>query len=185
MNCDSGSSSLREAFARDPSAIREQISVHASVPRRHPVSWVASNAQGRRARVLAGGTGDGSRVAATWIDNLPANHELLTDEVFGPVATLETSDDLAGLFDTLERADHALNVAMFTSSIETAFTAYEKANAGAVIVNDSTDFRIDAMPFGGGGGAGLGREGVRFAIEEMMEKKMLVFRRPLGNRIGA
>ena len=54
-----------------------------------------------------------------------------------------------------------------------------------MIVNDSTDFRIDAMPFGGVGGAGLGREGVRFAIEEMMEKKMMVFRRPLGNRIGA
>jgi glyceraldehyde-3-phosphate dehydrogenase (NADP+) len=109
----------------------------------------------------------------------------LTDEVFGPVATLETCDDLAGLFDTLVRADHTLNVAVFTRSIETAFTVYEKANAGAVIVNDSTDFRIDAMPFGGVGGAGLGREGVRFAIEEMMEKKMMVFRRPLGNRIGA
>jgi len=137
------------------------------------------------ARVLTGGTGEGSRVAATWIDELPANHALLTDEIFGPVATLETCADLAGLFDRLERADHALNVAAFTSAIETAFTVYEKANAGAVIINDSTDFRIDAMPFGGGGGAGLGREGVRSAIEEMTEKKMLVFRRTPGNRIGA
>ena len=173
---------LRQGPKRDP---RTDLGPCVNPTAASSVLTRVERARSAGGRVLVGGTGDGSRVAATWIDNLPTNHELLTDEVFGPVATLETCDDPAGLFDALERADHALNVAVFTNSIETAFTAYEKANAGAVIVNDSTDFRIDAMPFGGGGGAGLGREGVRFAIEEMMEKKMMVFRRPPFRQIEA
>src|SRR4029077_11266703 len=86
---------LRQGPKRDP---RTDLGPCVNPQAASSVLGRVERARSAGARVLPGGTGDGSRVAATWIDNLPANHELLTDEVFGPVATLETCDDLAGLF---------------------------------------------------------------------------------------
>jgi glyceraldehyde-3-phosphate dehydrogenase (NADP+) len=129
------------------------------------------------ATILSGGWSTDSRVAATWIEGLPADHELLREEIFGPVATLEIAESTQDLLRRLAAAGDAIHAAIFTSSIETSLSAYGVANAAALIVNDSTDFRIDAMPFGGGGAAGLGREGVVDAIEAMAEKKLYVVRR--------
>lgn len=129
------------------------------------------------ARVLAGGWSEGTRVAPTWIDGLPADHKLLREEIFGPVATLETVSGTPELLSRLAGAGDAIHAAIFTRCLETSLSVYAIANAAAVIVNDSTDFRIDAMPFGGGGQAGLGREGVAEAIEAMAEKKLYVVRR--------
>jgi glyceraldehyde-3-phosphate dehydrogenase (NADP+) len=129
------------------------------------------------ADLLCGGWDDGSRVAATWIEGLPAEHPMLREEIFGPVATLEIAADTADLLHRLASASDAIHAAIFTSSIETSLRAYSVANAAALIVNDSTDFRIDAMPFGGSGAAGLGREGVVDAIEALSEKKLYVVRR--------
>lgn len=127
--------------------------------------------------VLTGGWDRGSHVAPTWLDNVPAGHELLREEIFGPVATLEVAEGTRDLLQRLGAASDAIHAAIFTSSLETSLDAYAAANAAALIVNDSTDFRIDAMPFGGGGAAGLGREGVADAIEAMAEKKLYVVRR--------
>jgi glyceraldehyde-3-phosphate dehydrogenase (NADP+) len=74
-------------------------------------------------------------------------------------------------------ADAAIHAAIFTSNLDAAMNAYDVANAAALIVNDSTDFRIDAMPFGGVGSAGLGREGIADAIDAMAEKKLFVLNR--------
>lgn len=134
-------------------------------------------AQAGGARVLSGGWAEGSRVAATWLEGLPMAHEMLHEEIFGPVATLEIASDTQDILRRLGGASDAIHAAIFTRSLETSLGAYDVANAAALIVNDSTDFRIDAMPFGGGGAAGLGREGVADAIEAMAEKKLYVLLR--------
>ena len=69
-----------------------------------------------------------------------------------------------------------INSAIFTNRLDSILSWHNAIDSGATIVNDSTDFRIDAMPFGGNGGAGLGREGIRFAIEAMTEPKLLCIR---------
>jgi glyceraldehyde-3-phosphate dehydrogenase (NADP+) len=130
-------------------------------------------------RVLTGGTHEGSRYAPTWIDRLPEANDLVGSEIFAPISTLETAAGLEDILRRLTGATAAIHTAIFTSALDTVLATYETANCAALIVNDSTDFRIDAMPFGGVGSAGLGREGVVDAIEAMAEKKMLVLNRPV------
>jgi glyceraldehyde-3-phosphate dehydrogenase (NADP+) len=128
------------------------------------------------AQLLVGGEADGTRVQPTWLAGLPGDHPLNTHEIFGPVATLETVADDAALLDRLGGAADAIHAALFTGSLGLAMAAHERVNAAALIVNDSTDFRIDAMPFGGIGAAGLGREGIADAVAELCEKKLMVLR---------
>lgn len=124
--------------------------------------------------LLAGGDVEGTRMQPTWISGLPSGHPSLMHELFGPVATVETVTDNAALLDQLAAGEDAIHAAIFTRSIATATAAFQRCNAAALLVNDSTDFRIDAMPFGGVGAAGLGREGVRDTISAMSEKKMMI-----------
>lgn len=135
------------------------------------------HARATGAEVLCGGWNEGNRVAPTWLEGLPAEHKLLREEIFGPVATIEAADGPRELLRRLSQAGDAIHAAIFTSSLEMSLAAYDVANAAALLVNDSTDFRIDAMPFGGNGAAGLGREGVADAIEAMAEKKLYMVRR--------
>lgn len=125
-------------------------------------------------RVLTGGTGHGTRFAPTWIDGIAPGHAVLRSEIFGPISTIEIAEDGDQLLQLLGSAGDAVNAAIFTAAIGNAMTAYKVARAGALIVNDSTDFRIDAMPFGGPGTAGLGREGIADAVLAMAEKKLLI-----------
>ena len=97
------------------------------------------------------------------------------DEVFGPVVSLYRVRDLEDGIRRANEVDFGLQAAVFTSSLDSAFRAVEGLEAGAVIVNDSTDYRMDAMPFGGIKSSGLGREGVRFALQEMTEPKTVCF----------
>lgn len=147
---------------------------HASVQR---LMASIDSARAEGIRVLTGGWSEDSRVAPTWLEGLPSDHRLLHEEMFGPAATLEVAVDTEDLLSRMAGAGDAIHAAIFTASLETSLAAYGVANAAALIVNDSTDFRIDAMPFGGGGAAGLGREGVADAIEAMAEKKLYVVRR--------
>ncbi|MER8492622.1 aldehyde dehydrogenase family protein [Mesorhizobium australicum] len=126
------------------------------------------------ATVLCGGDIDGARMRPTWVSGLPPRDPLLGHELFGPVATIETARDNSDLLDQIQDGSDAIHAAIFTQSITLATAAFERANAAAVLINDSTDFRIDAMPFGGIGAAGLGREGVADAIGAMSEKKLLI-----------
>lgn len=126
------------------------------------------------ATLLAGGEVDGTHMQPTWLSGLPAGHPSLMHELFGPVATIETVSGNADLLDQLAAGADAIHAAVFTRSIALATKAFQRCNAAALLVNDSTDFRIDAMPFGGTGAAGLGREGVGDAMVAMSEKKMMI-----------
>jgi glyceraldehyde-3-phosphate dehydrogenase (NADP+) len=124
--------------------------------------------------VLAGAECDGTHMRPTWIGGLQVGHPLLCHELFGPVSTIETARDDADLIDEIGAGADAIHAAIFTRSIANATSAFQRCNAAALLVNDSTDFRIDAMPFGGVGAAGLGREGVADATRTLSEKKMMI-----------
>jgi glyceraldehyde-3-phosphate dehydrogenase (NADP+) len=140
------------------------------------VEALVDSATAAGARLLAGGVCDRRRFAPTWLDRVPETHVLMREEVFGPVSTLESVAGNAELLHTLASGTDAIHAAVYTRSLDLALAVRRVANAAAVIVNDSTDFRVDAMPFGGIGAAGLGREGVADAMAEMSEKRLLVLR---------
>jgi acyl-CoA reductase-like NAD-dependent aldehyde dehydrogenase len=99
---------------------------------------------------------------------------VVAEEIFGPVLTVHRyeawEDAVAGAGSTR----YGLQAAIFTQNLARVRQAFEGLDVGALVVNDSPSFRVDAMPYGGVRDSGFGREGVRFAIEEMTERKLLV-----------
>lgn len=125
-------------------------------------------------RVLVGGTRDGRRLAPTLFDRLPRDSRLAREEVFGPVAGIMEVDTIDEAIGLANEVDQALHACVFTRDIGAALRVVREVDGGAVLVNESTDYRIDAMPFGGVKGSGLGREGVPFAAREMTTTKVVV-----------
>lgn len=127
------------------------------------------------ATLLTGGERSGSFYAPTVLANLPNTCTLAREEVYGPVTILYRFDTLDEAVERANDVDYGLQAGIFTRDLNTAFEAANRLHCGGVMVNDSTDYRIDAMPFGGVKGSGLGREGVRFTLEEMTEPKLVCF----------
>jgi len=137
-------------------------------------AWV-QEAVDAGATLECGGRREGAVYHPTVLTGIPSGARLACDEVFGPVVGLYPIQDLEEGIRRSNEVDFGLQAAIFTSSIASAFRAIEELEAGAVIVNDSTDYRMDAMPFGGVKQSGLGREGIRFALQEMTEPKTVCF----------
>jgi len=137
-------------------------------------SWVRE-AVDAGARLLTGGSRDGTFYAPTLLDRVSDQCSVAAKEVFGPVTVAWPFHDLDEALDRANEVDFGLQAAIFTTDLATAFRAVDGLRCGGIMVNDSTDYRIDAMPFGGMKGSGLGREGVRFALEEMTEIKLACF----------
>jgi len=95
-------------------------------------------------------------------------------EVFAPVVTVEPYHDFAVAVKQVNDSDYGLQAGIFTRDAKLLFEAYEALEVGGVVAGDVPTFRIDHMPYGGVKDSGLGREGVRYAIEEMTERKLLV-----------
>jgi glyceraldehyde-3-phosphate dehydrogenase (NADP+) len=138
-------------------------------------SWV-NEAVEKGAKLLCGGKREGSFYQPTVLVNVPENCKLATEEVFGPVVTIYNVPDLDTAISQSNRVDFGLQAGIFTRDLDKAFIAIRKLDVGGVMVNDSSDYRIDAMPFGGVKGSGLGREGIKFALQEMTEPKVVCFK---------
>jgi glyceraldehyde-3-phosphate dehydrogenase (NADP+) len=124
------------------------------------------------AKLLTGGKRQGSFYDPTILEQVPHHTKLYQEEIYGPVTILEKFKTLDEVITLANSVDYGLQAAIFTTNLHTAHQAIQRLEAGAVIVNDSTDYRVDAMPFGGVKGSGLGREGVRHALLEMSELKV-------------
>lgn len=135
-------------------------------------SWI-QEAVAKGARVLVGGRRDGAVVWPTVLEHVPRGARLDTDEVYGPVVALYRVSSLDEAIDRANAVPFGLHAAIFTENLRAAFAAVRRLNVGCVIVNDSTDYRLDVMPFGGTKMSGVGREGVRFAIQEMTETRVV------------
>jgi len=137
--------------------------------------WI-DEAIARGARRLAGGERRGTLVPATLLEDVPRDVALYRQEVFGPVALLEAFDDFDEVLRRANESDYGLQAGVFTASLPHALHAWDRLEVGGVIVGDVPSFRVDNMPYGGVKLSGLGREGVRSAIEDMTEPRLMVIR---------
>jgi glyceraldehyde-3-phosphate dehydrogenase (NADP+) len=127
------------------------------------------------ATLLTGGTRKGTFFEPTVIANVPDACEIASEEVYGPVTLLYRFSTLDEAIARANAVDYGLQAGIFTRDITTVHQAIAELRYGGVMVNDSSDYRIDAMPFGGFKGSGIGREGVAFALHEMTEPKLVCF----------
>ena len=137
--------------------------------------WVAQ-AVAAGATLLCGGTREGVMMDATLLEGVPAGLPLVEEEVFGPVAILEPFDDFAAALAQVNASRFGLQAGVFTNDLRRAYLAWDTLEVGGVVINDVPSWRVDHMPYGGVKESGLGREGVRFAIEDMTEIRMLVLK---------
>jgi acyl-CoA reductase-like NAD-dependent aldehyde dehydrogenase len=128
------------------------------------------------ARKLAGGARKGNMLPAWLLEDVPRTLELYRKEAFGPVALLERFEDFDQALATVNDSDFGLQAGVFTGSLAHAMRAWDVLEVGGVVVGDVPSFRVDNMPYGGVKQSGLGREGVRWAIEDMTEPRLLVVR---------
>lgn len=136
-------------------------------------SWI-TEAVAQGARVLLGGKRMGSVVEATVLSNVKPEMKVSCQEVFGPVVTVTPYRQLSEAIAALNQSDYGLQAGVFTSDVNKIFHAFRHLEVGAVLANEIPTFRADHMPYGGVKDSGLGREGVRAAIEDMTEPRLLV-----------
>ncbi|GAA0360533.1 aldehyde dehydrogenase family protein [Actinoallomurus spadix] len=135
--------------------------------------WIDEARRGG-ASVLTGGDRDGRTVAPTVLADVPAGCALAEEEVFGPVLTVAPFRDLDEAFDTVNASKYGLQAGIFTTDVRAAFRAHRDLEVGGVIVGDVPSFRADQMPYGGWKDSGVGREGVRAAMNDLTEDRVLV-----------
>ncbi|ALN57097.1 succinate-semialdehyde dehydrogenase [Lysobacter enzymogenes] len=140
-------------------------------------AWIDAALKGGAKRI-AGGARQGTMIPATLLENVPRDAELYRKEAFGPVALIEPFDDFDAVIDRVNDSDFGLQAGVFTGRLDHAMRAWDRLDVGGVIVGDVPSFRVDNMPYGGVKDSGQGREGVRYAIEDMSEQRLLVIRDP-------
>lgn len=140
-------------------------------------AWISAAMHGGAKR-LAGGRRDGTLLPATLLEKVPRDADLYRKEVFGPVACLERFDDFDHALARVNDSDFGLQAGVFTASLAHAMRAWDRLEVGGVVVGDVPSVRVDNMPYGGVKQSGLGREGVRYAIKDMTEVRLLVIRDP-------
>jgi acyl-CoA reductase-like NAD-dependent aldehyde dehydrogenase len=136
-------------------------------------SWV-QDALSAGARLLCGGHRKGSLFEATVLTDTRPEMKVNCEEVFAPVKTVERYDDFEDALARINASRYGLQAGLFTQDARLIFRAYDVLEVGGVIVGDIPGFRVDHMPYGGVKDSGLGREGLRYAIEEMTEPRLLV-----------
>ena len=135
--------------------------------------WVAE-AEAQGAEVLTGGTADGPFFQPTLISRTSPEMKVRCEEVFGPVCTITPYETFSEALAEVNDSKYGLQAGVFTNDINRAFEAHSTLEVGGVIVNDVSAFRADQMPYGGSKESGFGREGLRFAMEEMTEPRIMV-----------
>lgn len=136
--------------------------------------WIGE-AVSRGAQVLAGGRREGALVWPTVLSDVPGGVRVDCDEAYGPVVSLYRVGSLDEAIDRANRVNYGLHAAIFTECLQDAFAAAARLHVGAVLINDSTDYRLDVMPFGGTKLSGVGREGIKSAIHDMTEPRVVCF----------
>jgi len=126
--------------------------------------------------VLTGGYRDGAYYAPTVLSDVVPGAKIAQEEIFGPVVMVFPVDDIDEAIEKSNAVDYGLQAGIFTNNVSHAFKAVERLDYGGVMVNDTSDYRIDGMPFGGTKGSGIGREGVKYTIEEMTDPKIVQFK---------
>ncbi len=135
--------------------------------------WVAE-AVSQGAEVLTGGTGEGPFFQPTLLSQVNPEMKVCREEIFGPVVTISPYQTFEEALAVVNDSKYGLQAGVFTNDINRAFEAHRTLEVGGVIINDVSAFRADQMPYGGSKESGFGREGLRFAMEEMTEQRIMV-----------
>ncbi|MDB1089678.1 aldehyde dehydrogenase family protein [Streptomyces sp. ACA25] len=136
-------------------------------------SWV-EEATRAGAKVLTGGTRDGATYAPTVLEGVPADTQIGREEVFGPVMSVTRVTGEEEAFAVANDSRYGLQAGVFTHDVQAAFRAHRALEVGGVIIGDVPSYRADQMPYGGVKDSGVGREGVRFAMEDYTYERVMV-----------
>ena len=139
--------------------------------------WVASAVEAG-GTLLCGGGRTGNTISATLLEDVDADQSVVAEEVFGPVAVLSRFSSFDAALDTVNDSTFGLQAGIFTRDIYRAHRAWDELDVGGVVIGDVPSWRVDHMPYGGVKDSGLGREGIRFAMEDMTEIRLMVLRTP-------
>jgi glyceraldehyde-3-phosphate dehydrogenase (NADP+) len=134
--------------------------------------WVAEAVR-QGAKILIGGKRRGQLFEPTVLDHVTPVMKVCSEEVFAPLVVVIPYNDFDDALSSLNNSAYGLQAGLFTNDLKKIFRAYEELEVGGLMVNEVSSYRIDPMPYGGVKDSGLGREGVRYAIEEMTEPKLL------------
>jgi len=137
-------------------------------------NWVKESVE-MGASVLCGGGRDKALMEPTVLENVPEEATIHKDEVFGPTVNLYRVDAFEEALEKANSLPFGLHAAVFIKDVNLAFKFAYELDCGGVMINDSTDYRLDSMPFGGTQKSGLGREGIKFSLQEMTEPKTICF----------
>jgi acyl-CoA reductase-like NAD-dependent aldehyde dehydrogenase len=135
--------------------------------------WV-QEAVSQGAEILTGGKADGPFFVPTLLSDVKPEMRVCREEIFGPVVTMSRYQTFEEALSLVNDSRFGLQAGVFTNDINRAFEAHRTLEVGGVIVNDMSAFRADQMPYGGSKDSGFGREGLRFAMEEMTEPRIMV-----------
>lgn len=152
---------------------REAIRLH---------GWV-EDAVTRGANLLIGGHREGAMLDATLLEDVPLDCDATTKEAFGPIACLSRFTEFDAALDSVNDSAFGLQAGVFTRDVYKIQRAWDKLDVGGVVIGDIPSWRVDHMPYGGVKDSGLGREGVRYAMEDMTEIRLLVIRTPPSEQL--
>ena len=139
--------------------------------------WIAEATE-QGADILCGGDRQGNMMSATLLEKVPHDCRLSAEEAFGPVAILEPFSDFDEVLARVNDSRYGLQAGIFTRDIYKAQQAWDTLEVGGVVIGDVPSWRIDHMPYGGVKDSGLGREGLRWSMEDMTELRLMVIRTP-------
>ena len=139
--------------------------------------WI-KQAVSKGADLLCGGKREGAMLEATILENVPNDCDVNSEEAFGPVSVLSKFNDFDEALKEVDNSQFGLQAGIFTRDIYKAHTAWDTLEVGGVVIGDVPSWRVVNMPYGGVKESGLGREGIRYAIEDMTEIRLMVLRNP-------
>jgi len=167
----------RELASGDPED--ENVSIGPLISEKEAVrleEWI-QQARDAGANLLCGGTREGAVLEATLLENVPLDQKLVREEAFGPVAILSRFSHFADALTQANDSHFGIHAGVFTNDLEHAFSAWDELEVGGVLINEVPSWRVDHLPYGGVKDSGLGREGIRYAMEDMTEIRALVIRK--------
>jgi len=144
---------------------------------RRTQTWV-DEAQALGGKVLLGGRADGSFFPPTVLVDTPSSAQVCSNEAFAPLVVAFKFDDFGDAIRAVNDSFYGLQTGVFTNDLQHSWRAFNELEVGGVIVNDVPTYRIDHMPYGGVKDSGLGREGLRWSIEDMTELRLMVVAQP-------
>jgi acyl-CoA reductase-like NAD-dependent aldehyde dehydrogenase len=139
------------------------------------LSWIHKAVE-KGASLAAGGQVKKGTLEPSILLNVPLNQEVSCEEVFAPVVHVNSFGDFSEAINMVNQSKYGLQAGVFTKDVNKAFKAARELYVGGVMVNDIPTFRVDNMPYGGVKMSGMGREGIKYAVEEMTELKFVSFK---------